>query len=70
MARALAKRSKEEREQLRDAALLMRYRTTTPGPGAARYLGFKAIAKVLKLSVNQVHHFCTYTPAPVCEEAR
>ena len=39
----------------------MRFRTATPKPGATRYLRYAAIAKVLRLTVNQVQHLCTYT---------
>ena len=68
MPRAMTKRSTEDRRELRDAALLLRYRTATPGPGAPRYLGYKPIAKVLRLSVNQVQHLCTYTAVAGAEE--
>ena len=62
MPKALAKRSSDEKMQLKEAALLMRFHTTQPVYPALRYSSYKDIAKALRVSVNQAEHLCRYSP--------
>ena len=54
MPKSLTSKSSTDKKQLRDATLLMRYRTTEPNDDSRRYLSYKVIAKALSLSVYQV----------------
>ena len=52
MPKSLTKKSEAEKKNLKEAALLMRYRTTNLEHIQNRYCTYPQIAKVLKLSVR------------------
>ena len=52
MPKSLTKKSEADKKDLRDAALLMRYRTTNLEQIQNRYYTYAQIAKVLRLSVR------------------
>ena len=54
MPKALTGKSDVEKQQLREAALLMRFRTNTPNNDSKKYLAYRVIAKALSLSIYQV----------------
>jgi hypothetical protein len=53
---------------LREAALLLRYRTTNTADMKLKYLSYPAIAKALRLSAGQVQHLCNYKSGQVPAE--
>ena len=52
------KYSKENQSELRKAALLIRFRTSTPSAKSFKYVSYKIIAAMLNLTVNEVQHIC------------
>ena len=50
--------------ELREAALLLRFRTTKPTGKSFKYLSYKRIAGFLKLSEYEVQHICRKTLKP------
>ena len=52
------KYSKENQSELRKAALLIRFRTSTPSAKSFKYVSYKSIASILNLNVNEVQHIC------------
>ena len=52
------KYSKENQTELRKAALLIRFRTSTPSAKSFKYVSYKIIAAMLNLTVNEVQHIC------------
>ena len=51
--------------ELREAALLLRFRTTRPTAKSFKYLSYKRIASFLKLSEYEVQHICRKSLKPV-----
>ena len=54
----LKKLPQKQREELTEAALLLRFRRTDPGPQSQRHMAYKKIAEILNLSANEVTHVC------------
>ena len=52
MPKALKGKSEFERQQLREAVLLMRYRTTHPDNDSKMYFSYRIIGKALALTIN------------------
>ena len=52
------KYSKEHQTELRKAALLIRFRTSTPSAKSFKYVSYKIIAAILNLTVNEVQNIC------------
>ena len=52
------KMAQDLKDQLKQAALLLRFRTSSPTSKSRRYLSFKAIASTLKLTPNEVQYLC------------
>ena len=62
MPKYLRKRTPEEVEQLKEAARMLRFRTTDILEAKNAYLTYAQIAKVLPISAQQARHFCTFKP--------
>ena len=60
MPKHFSDRSADEKQQITDAAMLMRYRTTDVHQATRRYASYKMIAHVLGVTVGQVQHLCMY----------
>ena len=58
------KMSEDLRNQLKQAALLLRFRTSTPTTKSPRYLTYAAIASTLNLTCNEVQYLCTKALKP------
>ncbi len=52
------KLSNDKQSELRKAALLIRFRTSTPSAKSFKYVSYKIIAAMLNLTVNEVQHIC------------
>ena len=50
--------TKEKKDALRIAALLIRFRTTQPSINSIKYKTYKTIAAALNLTLNEVQHIC------------
>ena len=50
--------TKEKKDALRIAALLIRFRTTQPSIKSIKYQTYKTIAAALNLTQNEVQHIC------------
>ena len=48
----------EQKDELRLAALRIRFRTTTPTAKSYKYISYARIAATLNLTVNEVQHIC------------
>ena len=48
----------DKRQQLRKAALLMRFRTDEPTTKSRKYAAYRLIAKILNLTCYEVEHIC------------
>lgn len=46
------------KNQLKKAALLLRFRTTSPTFKSRKYISYKNISNILKLSTNVVQYIC------------
>ena len=60
MPKALRKRTADEMEQLKQAAMLLRWRTTEPVANNSHYMTYPKIAKAISVTVNQAVHLCRY----------
>ena len=47
---------------MKEAVLLMRYRSTDAADRNHRYMSYRHIAQFLKLTIYQVQHICCYKP--------
>ena len=62
-----------KRNELRTAALLLRYRTSEPFATSRKYLSFRNIATILNLTHAEVEHICRKalnTPTPPSDYKR
>ena len=48
----------ERKSQLREAVLLLRFRSSKPNISDRKYVSYKRIAAFVNLSVNEVQHIC------------
>ena len=51
MPKSINKKSKTEQIEIKDAVLLLRYRSTDPAVRTLRYMSYKQIASFLKLTI-------------------
>ena len=58
------KMSKDLQDQLRQAALLLRFRSTTPTSKSRKYLSYIVISETLRLTHNEVSYICTKSLKP------
>ena len=47
-----------QKEDLRQAVILLRYRTKNPSQHSKKYASYSTIAKVVRLTVYEVQHMC------------
>jgi hypothetical protein len=52
---------------MREAALLLRFRTTKPKASTRKYVAYSTIAKILGIRYNTVQHLCRHALKPVKE---
>ena len=50
--------SDSQKEDLRKAVILLRYRTKNPSQHSGKYVSYSTIAKVVRLTVYEVQHIC------------
>ena len=50
--------SDSQKEVLRKAVILLRYRTKNPSQHSRKYVSYSTIAKVVRLTVYEVQHIC------------
>ena len=58
-------RLKQRRDQFRQAALLLVFRTTDPKPNSQRFLRYSQVAKALGMPWNRVYYICKAAKAGV-----
>ena len=51
-------------EQLRQATLMLRFRTTQPTSKSYKYLSYNVISKTLNLTQNEVQYICRKSLKP------
>jgi len=59
-----SKLTKQQQAELREAVLLLRYRSSRPTPDARKYAAYSAIAGALRMPYNQVQHICRRASRP------
>ncbi len=59
-----SKLTKQQQAELREAVLLLRYRSSRPTPDARKYAAYGAIAGALGITYNQVQHICRRASRP------
>ena len=52
------KMAASQKEDLRKAVILMRYRTENPTQNSRKYASYSTIAQVVRLTVYEVQHMC------------
>ncbi len=53
-----SKLPEKHQAELREAVLLLRFRSARPTPGALKYAAYSTIAQGLHMTYNQVQHIC------------
>ena len=53
------KLSKEMKDQMKTAVLLLRFRTATPARKSRTFKSYQCISKIVNLTCNSVQYICT-----------
>lgn len=64
-----AKLSEEQKTQLREAVLLLRFKDTSPTPTSRKFFSYNTIAKVVGIPYNTVQHICRQALKPIKKES-
>jgi hypothetical protein len=63
--KSILKYTPQQRVQLREAVLMLRFRRTDPTLASRKYVAYNGIAKALGLSYGSVQHICRASAKPV-----
>ena len=60
-----SKLPKQHQAEIREAVLLLRFRSSRPTPATRKYAAYSTIAQGLGMSYNQVQHICRAALRPI-----